>query len=137
SDRRTLSGVVNQTVDSFTIPTGVTVPPPTPPGQPFPDTFPGPGAVIGSEPSSRTITTISQGATIAGSRSLDADVFSLRLGPYAEVPISELFSLLFNGGLYLAIGNSKFGFSETVTIPGVGTEIHAGSGSQTDFLIGG
>jgi hypothetical protein len=125
-------GTVNRITDSFTIPTGVTIPP-----APHNGTFNGPGAVIGSEPGSRTTTIISQGATIVGTRSLYANVYSLRLGPYAEVPLNDKFSLLFNGGLYLAAGDTRFKFQETVTLPGTGTEVHSGSGSQTDFLIGG
>jgi hypothetical protein len=131
-DNRTLMGTVNQITDTYAVPTGVVVPP-----APYNGTFNGPGAVIGSAPGSRTTTVISQGATIVGKRSIDANIYSLRIGPYAEVPLNDRFSLLFNGGLYLAIGDTRFKFQETVTLPGTGTEVHSGSGSQTDFLIGG
>ena len=131
-DTRTLTATINQVTDSFAIPTGVVVPP-----APYNGTFAGPGAVIGSEPSSRTTGVSSTTATITGSRLLDADVYSLRIGPYAEVELSRKFSLMFNGGLYLAAGDSRFSYQETVSLPGVGTEFHSGAGSQTDFLIGG
>ena len=92
--------------------------------------------MIGSTPS-RGTSVVTQGATITGKRELDANIYSLRLGPYAEVPLNDRFSLMFNAGLYLAAGNSRFKFQETVTVPGAGSESHSGSGSQTDFLIGG
>ena len=77
-----------------------------------------------------------------GARSLDANVFGFRLGPYAEYPLNNKFSLLFSGGLYLVVGDSHFRFKETVTIvdPITGaqtTEQHRGSASQIDFLVGG
>jgi hypothetical protein len=130
SDSRTLRGNVTTITDSFAVPSGVTVPPPG-----YTGTFDGPGAVIGSEPSSREIIA-SRSALIVGNRSLESDVFSLRLGPYAEVPLNDKFSLQFNVGLYLAAGASRFDFIEVVTLSDVGTEVHSGSRSQTDFLLG-
>jgi hypothetical protein len=130
TDNRTLSASVIQTLDTYSIPNSVIIPP-----APYNGTFQGPGAVIGSEPA-RQIITSAGGAIITGSRTLESDVFGLRLGPYAEVALNDKFSLLFSGGLYLAVGNSHFKFNETVTIPGVGSQTHAGSGSQTDYLIG-
>jgi opacity protein-like surface antigen len=138
SDSRTLTAFVNRITDTFTIPGGVIVPPPG-----YHGTFEGPGAVIGADPSGHTTTMTTQtGDTIVGSRSLDANVFSIRVGPYVEYQLSERFSLLLGGGLYLVVGDSRFQFREQVTIvdPVTGfqsTETHSGSGSQTDFLVGG
>jgi hypothetical protein len=133
SDSHRLTATVNRITDTFSIGSGVVVPP-----APYSGTFNGPGPVIGSEPGQRTTSVVSSSTdTIVGERSFDADVFGFRLGPYAEVPLNDKFSLLFSGGLYLAVGNSEFKFHETVTIEGVGTETHSGSSSQTDFLVGG
>jgi hypothetical protein len=137
-DNRTLTAMVNRITDTYTIPGGVIVPPPGHAG-----TYEGPGAVIGADPSGHTQTMTTQaGDTIEGSRSLDSNVFSFRLGPYVEYPLSQRFSLLFSGGLYLVVGDSHFEFREKVTIvdpvTGVATvENHSGSSSQTDFLVGG
>ena len=138
NDNHTLTAFVNRITDTYTIPAGVIVPPPGHAG-----TYEGPGAVIGADPAGHTTTmTTEAGDTIVGSRSLEANVFSLRLGPYVEYPLGEKFSLLFSGGLYMVVGDTRFEFRETVTIvdPITGipsTETHSGSGSQTDFLVGG
>jgi hypothetical protein len=132
-DSRRLIATVNRITDTFSIPAGVVMPP-----APYAGTFNGPGAVIGSQPLQRVSSvTNSIQNTITGSRSLEAHVFNLRVGPYAEVPLNDRFSLLFSGGLYLALGDMRFRFRETVTIPGTGTVTRSGSGSETDFLVGG
>jgi hypothetical protein len=131
-DSRTLTTTVNQTVDSFALPSGFVVP-----QYPYSGTYGGPGPVIGSDPFTRTITNIVSAATVTGERTIDANVVSLRFGPYAEVPLNNKFSLLFSGGLYLVVGDTHFSFREAVTIDGVGTETRRGSGSSTDFLAGG
>jgi hypothetical protein len=132
SDSRTLTARVNRITDTFAVPEGVTLPP-----APYQGSYTGPGAVISDQPSRQTTVVTSSENTIVGERKLEADVFGLRLGPYAEVPLNDKFSLLFSGGLYLAVGNSKFSFHETVTVEGAGTEVHSGSHSDTDFLVGG
>jgi hypothetical protein len=138
SDSHTLTAFVNRITDTYTIPGGVIVPPPG-----YNGSYEGPGPVIGADPSGHTQTMTTQaGDTIEGSRSLDSNVFSFRLGPYVEYPLSERFSLLFSGGLYLVVGDSHFEFREKVTIvdpvTGIATiENHSGSSSQTDFLVGG
>jgi hypothetical protein len=131
-DSRTLRASVTRLTDWYPRP-GNPVPPPAP----YAGTYAGPGTVIGSEPFSRTITNIVSEALVDGARSLDAHVFSLRMGPYAEVPLNDRFSLYFSGGLYLVAGQTRFSFKETVTIPGVGSQTRSGSGWQTDFLVGG
>lgn len=132
SDHRPMYATVSTITDRYTIPSGVTIPP-----APHNGTFDGPGAVIGSEPSSRSTSVTARGATVDGSRLLDANVYSLRIGPYAAVPLNDRFKLLFNGGVYLAMGDSRFSYRETVTIPGVGSVHRESSGSETDYLIGG
>jgi hypothetical protein len=132
SDNRTLRTTVNQTIDSYSLPAGFVVP-----QSPYYGTYEGPGPVISSDPLSRSTNSVSAAATVSGHRTIDANVFNLKLGPYAEVPLSSRFSLLFSGGLYLAVGDIKFSYKQTVTIDGVGSQVSSGSGSQTDFLYGG
>jgi hypothetical protein len=131
NDSRRLMNQVNRIIDTFTIPEGVVVP-----LAPYAGTYEGPGALIGSGPE-RDTTVISQAATIVGDRTLDADVFTLRLGPYLEVPIYKKLSFIFDGGLVLAVGVTDFHYRETVTIEDVGSVTRSSSGSQDDFLFGG
>jgi hypothetical protein len=131
-DSRRLTATVNRITDTFIVPDGVTLPPPG-----YQGTYEGPGAVIEAEPGRQTTVVTSSQNTIIGERELEANIFGLRLGPYAELPLNEKFSFIFSGGLYLAVGQSRFSFYETVTVDGTGTEYHSGSHSQLDFLFGG
>jgi len=136
-DSRTLHNRVYRTNDTFAL-NGV-----IPPNSPYNGTFEGPGPVISSAPSSRSTDVLTAAATITGNRSLDAHVFMVRLGPYLEVPLSERFSFFINGGLTLGAGYTKFSFHENVEIsdPAYGVTLtsghRSGSGSETDFIIGG
>jgi hypothetical protein len=64
-------------------------------------------------------------------------VYTLRIGPYFEVPIYKRLYGILSGGLTLAIGDTDFSYRETVTIEGSGSVTRTSSGSQTDFLVGG
>lgn len=132
SDSRRLLNRINRITDTYSIPDGVVVPLP-----PYNGSFLGPGALIGSEPSDRTTSIVSSEALITGDRTVDSDVFMLRLGPYMEVPIYKKLSMIFDGGLLLAVGFTDFHYRESVTIEGSGTVSRSSSGSQDDFLFGG
>ena len=133
-----MTATVRRTTDTFGIPDGVVLEPPG-----YQGTYEGPGTVINADPSQHTTTVTHLGTdTIVGSRSLEANVFSIRMGPYAEYPLNDKFSVLLSGGLYLVVGDTRFSFQERVTIvdPVTGaerTEFHSGAGSQLDFLVGG
>jgi hypothetical protein len=136
-DTKTVNYDVIRTSDSYVL-NGV-----IPPEPPYNGTFEGPGAVISSEPSGRGETRLSGAATIMGDRRLNANIFMLHLGPYFEIPLSRKFSVTVDGGLTLAYAQSTFSFEETVLIsdPFYGINLNSGprygSGSQTDFLVGG
>jgi opacity protein-like surface antigen len=99
--------------------------------------------LISSEPASRTTEILAGAATITGDRSIDSHVFTIRLGPYMEIPVNDRLSLFVDGGLAMAVAHTKFAFHETVTISDptynidLISEPRSGSGSQTDFLVGG
>jgi hypothetical protein len=137
SDSRSLKNTAYRTNDTFALNGTI------PPLPPYNGTFEGPGSLISSSPSSRATDIIARAATITGVRTVDADLFSLRLGPYFEIPLYKKFSLFFDGGLTLAVGRTEFSYRENVTISDpaynvtLSTERHAGAGSQTDFLVGG
>jgi hypothetical protein len=136
-NEQTLNYFADRTSDTFAL-NGV-----IPPQPPYAGTFQGPGAVISSAPSGRSVTALSSAATIVGQRELDSDVFMLRLGPYLEVPLPHKFFLTLGGGLALAWADSQFSFQEQVFIsdPYYGINLagsrQSSSGSQTDFLVGG
>lgn len=132
NDRRSLLNHINQITDTYSIPGGVVAPLP-----PYNGTYKGPGALIGAVPTDRTTTVVSSEALIVGDRSVDSDVFMLRLGPYMEVPLYKKLSFIFDGGLLLAVGFTDFHYRESVTIEGSGTVSRSSSGSQDDFLWGG
>ena len=131
SDSRRVLNRVDRIIDTYSIPPGVVVPLP-----PYSGTFQGPGALIGSGPD-RATTVLSQEAIITGERNVDSDVFTLRLGPYLEVPLYKKLSFIVDGGLTLAVGLTDFSYHETVTISGAGSTSRSSSGSQDDFLVGG
>ncbi len=69
---------------------------------------------------------------------LHADVFSWRLGPYAEFPlIKQRLSFSLSGGLALFYVNSQFSFQESVPRSGMAPLVTSGSGSHSDLLAGG
>jgi hypothetical protein len=74
-------------------------------------------------------------AATTGTRSFEANILSLRLGPYLEFPLNERWSLAFGGGLAVAQVNSDFSFTEAVDLPGV--PVASGSGSNGDLVLGG
>jgi hypothetical protein len=133
SDNGPLPIGILQITDSYSVP-------PSGSGQPFPTSgtysgsSSGPGAVIGSVPS-RAVNVV-QGESI-GSRHFDADVFSFRLGPSLEFPLSKKVTAGLSGGFALDYVDSDFSFNETVSIPGVGSVSNAGSGSHSGWLPGG
>jgi len=136
SDSHTLKNTSFRTNDTY--PLGGIIAPLAP----YHGTFEGPGPLIPSVPQSRSTDVLARSATATGERTLDADVFMLRLGPYLELPLYKRLSVLMNAGLTLASARSQFSWNEKVTISDPANNIdlvsghRSGSGSQTDFLVG-
>jgi len=94
-DNRPLPGNTTVLTDTFSLGTPPIVPGTAPyhwpfnPGAAAPGGayWTGPSAVIGDSPLSRSSSVAAGGSTITGYRDLTADLFSLRLGPYLELPI--------------------------------------------------
>lgn len=109
-----------------------------PPEAPYSGTFVGPGPLISDSPS-RSFTTIPGGAQVTGKREFNADMFGLRLGPYLEIPLDrkQRFNASFSGGLALAVVSGEFSYRESTTIQGAGTVQSSGSGTDSEFLVGG
>lgn len=78
------------------------------------------------------------GGTRSGNLSLDSKLFTLRVGPCVNIPISQRFSAQVGGGLSLVLVNSEFSFSETVArTTWAGTTSRNLSTSNTDVAVGG
>jgi hypothetical protein len=107
-----------------------------PPLPPYSGSFNGPGPLIGDSPG-RTLQSAPSGALIIGQRKLQANLYTLRLGPYIEVPIWKRLGAEFGGGLSLGGVNSEFSFSENVSLRNIGSVSRVGRDSRGDFLIGG
>jgi hypothetical protein len=132
-DSGTESASVTRVNDTYSLPqgSGSVVPP-----APYTGHRGLPGPVIGASPSSST-TDVQQGASITGERDFSANLFNFRFGPYVEIPLSKNIAFTLSGGFALVYVSSEFSFSETVTIPGVGSVEHHASGSGHEWLPGG
>jgi hypothetical protein len=128
-DDRPLAGGLRTIRDAYE--RGGVVPPPPP----YNGTFEGPGPLIGDMPT-RTVQFNPNGSFVRGSREFEGNLFTLRLGPYLDIPLAERWTLSFSAGPALGLLDGDFQFSHTVTAPS-GTTRERGSGSETDLLYGG
>lgn len=123
--RNKRAGFVPVTTDTF--PLGLVLPP----APPYNGTFAGPGPVLGDTPV-RTTTFASQ----SGQHKLSGDMFSLRVGPFAEWNLTPKLSLAASVGLTLAPTTVDYDFSETDTLAsGVGFAT-SGHSSKSRLLYG-
>lgn len=140
-DTRVLQNQVDLITDTYAVPGGVETIPGYPfgPSDSYSGTYEGPGPLMDStlDPGQRVRSVITQSTTITGRRELDANIYLIRLGPYIEFPLTEKLALFLNGGLNLAIGDTRFSYTETVAYDGTVRAVRAATGSQTDLLVGG
>ena len=114
-----------------------TTPPTATPGFPYLSTFNGPGFTIGNTPVS-SIQSLGTVGNVTGSRSLEADLWGARLGPYLEyyLDADETFSLGLSGGLALGYLTTDAAWNETVTFNDSSTLTDTGSGSDSSIQVG-
>jgi hypothetical protein len=124
-----------RTTDAFAYFAGTT-PPGATPGSPYQGTFNGPGFIIGTTPVSSTTGSGTVG-TVSGSRSLDADLWGGRIGPYLEYYFSEDVSVSLSGGLAVGLLDTSVAWNETIAFTGGGGLTDVGSGDDTALLWGG
>ncbi len=123
--RNRLSGTVPVTTDTFPL-NGV-----LPPAAPYNGTFLGPGALLGDVPV-RTTTQAAQ----SGQHKLSGDMFSIRLGPFAEWDLTDRLSLAASVGVTLAPTTIDYDFSETSTLASGASFGAAGHSSKSKLLWG-
>jgi hypothetical protein len=144
NDDATIAGMASRITDTYAL-DGLNpyMPPPAAAHTPYHGTYGGGypgggGPLIDDAPISRQVQQIPGGAMLAGSRTLDATVYGIRLGPYLEAPLTKRLTVGLSAGLSLANVDSTFHYSESVTIPGVGTTpLQSGSSSRSELLVGG
>ncbi len=135
-DHRTLSGGLRQTTDAYNI--GGYDPHQPPYSVEYPGhagTYEGPGPLIDATPH-RSVAFTSAGATVTGLRSFAADLFTLRLGPYFEIPIHERWVFSFSAGGALGLVDGQFRFAQQVSTP-TGRSSQIGSAGSVDVIFGG
>ena len=118
------SGTVSVTTDTYQL-NGV-----LPPSAGYNGTFSGPGALLGDTPMRTTMS-----AVLTSQQKLSGQLFSIRLGPFAEWKLTDKLSLAASVGLTLAPTTVDYDFSETVTLAS-GTFAASGHSSKTKLLYG-
>jgi hypothetical protein len=102
-----------------------------PPSAGYNGTFTGPGALLGDTP----VRTLGS-AAVTANQELSGQLFSFRLGPFAEWQLAPKFSLTASAGLTLAPTSLDYDFSDTGTLAS-GVSIAArGHTSKTELLYG-
>lgn len=74
----------------------------------------------------------------SGSREFDADVWTIRLGPYIDMPLNDSESLILEGsaGLAAVVVDSDFSYSDSYIIDGA-EQSSGAKGDESDILFGG
>jgi len=127
TDSRAMAGTIITSTHGFAL-NGV-----IPPVAPYAGTVGGPGAMI-SDVAVDLGSTLGT-AVVTGTRTIDAALYSIRLGPYFEWELAEHASLQLSGGLSLGWMDSTFSYYETIVTGGV-NRTAAGRGGKSDWLIG-
>lgn len=126
-DRRSsANGLSTLTTDTYQL-NGV-----IPPFPGYAGTFAGPGPLLGDFPGRVTTTTID---SMSSNHELSGHLFTIRLGPFAEVNLTSKLSLAASVGITLAPAIVDYDFNETATINGVTTGT-SGHSSKTALLYG-
>jgi len=119
------SGTVPVIIDTYAL-NGV-----LPPSAGYNGSFAGPGALLDDTPT-RTL-----GSTaLTSNQKLSGQLFSIRLGPFAEWNFTPELSLAASVGLTLAPASIDYDFSETGSLPGGSTYADSGHSSKTRLLYG-
>ena len=126
-DNRTGTRPATVTTDTFQL-NGV-----VPPSAGYNGSFAGPGPLLGDTP---TRTIVADVTTLTTRQKLSGQLYSLRLGPFAEWKLTSRLSLAASVGLTLAPSSVEYNFSETTTLPGGATFGAVGRSSKTQLLYG-
>jgi hypothetical protein len=96
-----------------------------------------PGPVIDEVPTHREVVTNPSAMRASGTRSLDANVWSFKAGPWVELPLGQRFSAQAGAGLAFALVAADLSYNETVSVTGSDDVRHSGGGSASEVVFGG
>ncbi len=105
-----------------------------PPLAPYNGSFTGPGPLMGADPV-RSEVFLAGGASVFGSRDLEADLFALSAGPWLALPVNERLTLHAEAGLTLAVIDGSYEHRSLTVLPGASASYSA-DGSETSVLPG-
>ena len=105
------------------------------PGAPYQGTSSGLGPLLSDMPTSSSYKDLPN-QLVTGTRALDMDLFSLRLGPSFFWDISQNLGLSFSGGPVIGCVTGKYDYNETIFANGIGSH-NQGSFGATDMTYGG
>ena len=75
--------------------------------------------------------------TLTGTRTLDADLYSFRLGPTVYWPLSKRWAVEASGGLAMGLVSADYKFNETAVLSDGGQATNSGEIGATDLVYGG
>jgi len=105
-----------------------------PPGYEGP--FNGIGPLINPTEIVGATTILPNAVAVTGSRSIDADIFGFRFGPYFELPLSRKFSAAVSAGVMLAVISDDVKWTQTLTTS-ASTTTASVSESSSGLIAGG
>src|SRR5436190_21104954 len=111
NDHSTFAVNGTRQVDAYAYTPGTT-PPEATAGSPYQGSFNGPGFVIDTNFTSRTESAAL--GTGTGTHRFDADLWGLRLGPYAEFPLGDKFRVSLGVGLAVGLVDADVSWKESV-----------------------
>jgi len=126
-DSHSATGSTTETTDAYQLNGS------TPPGAGYHGTFQGPGTLLGDTPTRTTATSL---ASQTSQQRLSGQLYTIRLGPFAEWNFTPQLSFALSAGLTLAPTSIDYDFSEITQSSG-GTSITSGHSSKSDLLYGG
>jgi hypothetical protein len=115
--------------DSYPFMAGST-PPTATPSVPYQGTYQGPGFLIGDTPSG-TSSVVTPGVPLSSQNELTSHLWTFRIGPCFELPVSKRVTLSLNGGVEGGILNSTISWSESA-----GSYQSAGNTDDSTVLVG-
>jgi hypothetical protein len=143
-NNQALSGTVTRNADTYRTGGDAILKP-----EPFAGTADGPAPndpagwpLVSLTPAASSTTSFAGAATITGDHQFDSQMFSFRVGPYLDYPLSRRWTASLSGGLAVVEINSDYKYTETVslnpaiTLTTLPSQTHSGSGSQSDWLVG-
>ena len=129
SDNSPMSATVNQTTYTFTVPPNVVVP-----GAGYRGGPSGVGPLLGTTPTTSQ-STLNQ-VTVTGHRTLDANLFVIRLGPSMDWDLGEHVGMELSAGPALGIVDGEYSYNENVQVNNA-TANNTGSFDKLGFQYGG